>query len=347
MNNNEKIRFYEFNHKKHKNNILYINGIFFCFLFLILSIYLFYLASNKKVINKLSYKPISSVNYVTYYDDNEVNYDVYVRNYLNYITASFNYNSIFDRKIDGKTFYSVESYYYVYNTGYKNEKIYISERKNLYPLSEKEIKNQKEIVNEASVKIDYKEYLQRYLSYKASSKVSCQGLLIVEFKVNNNVKTNDVEDNNSSVTKLEIPLSESTFKITSSSTSNGKTVKINELEKNGKSVKTKFTLSFIFAFLSVIDFIIIIIFNIKDSKCDNLYDKKLRKILRSYDNVIVETNNLPDIKDKNIIYVKSFNELLDAQIQVNTPINYKEDESIATFMLASGDMVWIYKMNKD
>ena len=258
MDNNEKIRFYEFNHKKHKNNILYINGIFFCFLFLILSIYLFYLASNKKVINKLSYKPISSVNYVTYYDDNEVNYDVYVRNYLNYITASFNYNSIFDRKINGKTFYSVESYYYVYNTGYKNEKIYISERKNLYPLSEKEIKNQKEIVNEASVKIDYKEYLQRYLSYKASSKVSCQGLLIVEFKVNNNIKTNDVEDNNSSVTKLEIPLSESTFKITSSSTSNGKTVKINELEKNSKSVKTKFTLSFIFAFLSVIDFIIII-----------------------------------------------------------------------------------------
>ena len=98
MDNNEKIRFYEFNHKKHKNNILYINGIFFCFLFLILSIYLFYLASNKKVINKLSYKPISSVNYVTYYDDNEVNYDVYVSNMINKVINNLDKEKLNDLK---------------------------------------------------------------------------------------------------------------------------------------------------------------------------------------------------------------------------------------------------------
>lgn len=345
--NNNKIKFYEFNQDNKNTKKIYYLTIFLFVFFFILSLYLFYLSTKKTVINKLTYKSNATVNYATYYDDDLVDYDVYVRNYLSYITFSFNSNSIFDRKINGKSNYYSEAYYYVYNTGYKNEKIYISERETLLPVFEKDIINQDKIINEGIVKVDYKKYLQRYLAYKSSSKISSQALLIVEFKSNNDILVDNDRKNNNCIVKLEIPLSESTFKITSSSTCDGKTIKINELEKNSNSNKIKLVFSICSLFFSIFNFIMTLIFYVKEYKEENSCNKVIRKILKTYDNLIVEINYLPNIDGKNIIYVKSFNELLDAQMQVNMPINFIEDENSAKFMIIQNDMVWTYIINKD
>lgn len=52
------------------------------------------------------------------------------------------------------------------------------------------------------------------------------------------------------------------------------------------------------------------------------YDKYINKILNEYDRLIVETTTAPDIENKNIIRIDSFNELLDVRDNLSLPIKY-------------------------
>lgn len=349
MNNSNKIEFYKFNHKDNggNKNKEYVLLSCLAIIFIFISVYLLYLSSKPLVIDKLSYKTNGIVNYTTYYGEDKVDYNTYVRNYLTSIDINFNHSSKFSKKMIGKSLYSVEAHWFAYNTGYKNEKIYISDTETLVPLSEKKVINQDEINNSVTTKVDYKKYLQSYLSYKSSSKVSSQALLVVEYKVINEVKTKGMENiNNDDIIKLEIPLSENTFKISSKSTTTGRYKTINKLDKNSKYNKIKFTLGIIFALLSIIDLVILILIYIKESKNESKYTKELKKILNSYDNIIVDTEKLPDITNKNIVNVKNFDELLDAQMQIGMPINFQEEENRAIFILIKNDMAWVYIINK-
>ena len=52
------------------------------------------------------------------------------------------------------------------------------------------------------------------------------------------------------------------------------------------------------------------------------YDKYIGKLLNEYDRLIVETSSAPITKDKNIIEIKEFKELLDVRDNLNLPIKY-------------------------
>lgn len=349
MNSGKKIEFYKFNHKDNSGNKnkIYVLLSVLAIVFIFISVYLFYLSSKPLVVDELKYKTNAAANYSTYYGDDKVDYNTYVRNYLSSIDIDFNYSSKFSKEMNGKLLYVVEAHWFAYNTGYKNEKIYISDTENLVPLCERKVINQDEINNSITTKIDYKKYLQSYLSYKSSSKISSQALLVVEYKVINEVQAKGMENiNNDDTVKLEIPLSENTFKITSKSTTTGKYKKISKIDENSNSNKIKFISAIVFALLSIIDVAILIIICIKESKNESDYTKKIKKILNSYDNIIVDVEKLPDITNKNVVNVKTFDELLDAQMQIGMPINFIEEENKSTFVLVQSDIAWVYSINK-
>ena len=72
----------------------------------------------------------------------------------------------------------------------------------------------------------------------------------------------------------------------------------------------------------------------------------LRKILSSYDSIIVNVSNVPSLDDLKIIEVNSFNELIDAHSEVRMPINYCEEVENykSVFVLVSNNIAWIYTL---
>ena len=72
------------------------------------------------------------------------------------------------------------------------------------------------------------------------------------------------------------------------------------------------------------------------------YNKELKKILKTYDGIIVNVKKLPVSDNSNVIDVNSFNELLDAHSEIRQPISYYETRKRATFILINGNVMWRY-----
>lgn len=77
------------------------------------------------------------------------------------------------------------------------------------------------------------------------------------------------------------------------------------------------------------------------------YIKSKNKILKTYDSIIVEVENIPNIAGKNIIKVKSIEDLVDAQLELREPIYYKNDNDSCFFLLLHYNeaCIFILKMN--
>ena len=80
----------------------------------------------------------------------------------------------------------------------------------------------------------------------------------------------------------------------------------------------------------------------------SLYIKEKKRILKTYGSVIIEVETLPNIVGKNIIKVKSMDDLVDAQLELREPIYYKNDNDSCFFLLLHYNEACIYiiKLNE-
>ena len=73
------------------------------------------------------------------------------------------------------------------------------------------------------------------------------------------------------------------------------------------------------------------------------------RILSTYDSIIVNIKELPNLEGYNVIKVESFNELIDAHSEIRKPINYYKEKDLSAFFLISDNIAWkyiIYKKRK-
>lgn len=95
---------------------------------------------------------------------------------------------------------------------------------------------------------------------------------------------------------------------------------------------------------------IILIIYIKSSRSeDSIYLSSLKYILKTFDSVLVNSEKLPDLKDRNLIKVVSFDDIIDAQLEIRKPIYYKEEEGCCSFILLDDKEAcyYILKRNDD
>ena len=74
----------------------------------------------------------------------------------------------------------------------------------------------------------------------------------------------------------------------------------------------------------------------------SVYTKEKKRILKTYGSVIIEVETLPNIVGKNIIRVKSMDDLVDAQLELREPIYYKNDNDSCFFLLLHYNEACIY-----
>lgn len=105
---------------------------------------------------------------------------------------------------------------------------------------------------------------------------------------------------------------------------------------------------FIIFFAVTIVLIITFIFYIKNNRSpEDKFKSTLNCILKTFDDILISTNNLPKLDGKNIILVDSMQDLIDAQSEIKKPIYYKKTISSCSFILLDNNEACIYTLKLD
>jgi len=87
----------------------------------------------------------------------------------------------------------------------------------------------------------------------------------------------------------------------------------------------------------------------KTSNPTRAYESKVSDIINTYDSILIKSNSVPNIDDRNVVMVLSFEDLIDAQMEIRKPICYMKQTESCSFALLDDKEAYIYieKLNDD
>lgn len=305
---------------------------------------------NNYTQDSINYDECSNVDYKVYLKENSY-FDspyleedkVYITSLIDYIDVDFSYDVKLDDNRSGKYIYYIKGVMSanVSNTG----KDYWQKSYDLVKLKEVEYDNTNNISFSENIKIDYQKYNNLLLQFKEDYGLNMNGFFKLVLYVENYIKsTNDNYLLKPTVTSLEIPLTKATIEVPIEvSEVSGSEKLLGELVYGDSKVTFRYRVFSGVALLIGLGLLGFAIFKIvRGLEKISLYNKELRKILKTYDGIIVSVKRLPNCDNSNIIDVGSFEELLDAHGEIRQPISYYETRKRATFILINGNVMWRY-----
>lgn len=359
VNNTKKVKKNELVMPKKNNTITYILFAIAIVVTIILAEYFTTKKVDDIVLSQLNYFETASTDFKVFYKDvafkdkdyyvcDNNHQDTCVTQFVDEIKATFNYYNSYSEDIDGTYSYYVKATLKVFEPG-KEENVYWSPE---YDLTDKETVDFNKKGNyriSKDITIDYEKYLEEYNKYKSKSAISTNAKLIVKFIVKNDGEypgLNSIAHDANLV--MEIPLSEQAFNISLSNSIKSEEQKIVNLEDNqADRIFTKIIAGLCWLFVVLLSAILFIVYRTNVNK-ESLYSRKLKKILNTYDSIIVNVESLPKTNDLSVVNVTTFEELVDAQMEVRLPINFKEDtkKHIAKFVLVRNNLAWVYTLEE-
>ena len=313
-----------------ENNKRQASWVLYMVLFFI-SLTICLLFASKTIVRKtalpIDYSQNGSISYKVYLNKNnfyteeylEMNKS-YVASLIKYIDIDFNYNFNMNAKTSINFDYKIIGELVIEN-GRTNvpylEKQYTLQETKTARLIQDKSKNIKE-----NIKIDYAYYNTLANSFKSTYGIDTNSYLniylLVEPKADKSLNYEIADTNKVS---LRIPLSEKAVEINLDASSQN----INKQIMPSKEV----SFNILYLILELLFFVPTCILMIKmiSKLLDAFdiytpYDRYVRKQLKEYDRLIVETNSPLKTRGLNVIDIKSFTELLDARDNLNLPILY-------------------------
>ena len=333
-----------------KYTIIQVLCVFGMLLFALIDFYLYKGGYFEKKMISLKYQENNEIDYKVYLKKNdffESEYlekgKTYITSLIDHINVDYKYNIQFDNLVDG------EYRYYVYATVESNkangEANYWSKDYNITDEKTGKIEHSGEFSIHENLNIDYNKYNSILNSFKKTLGLgSANGLLKVYLKVNSEVTGNTIETPIESKLLLQLPLSEMTIEASVDLDAHNN---VKEVTKTIDYAKLKLlrSLGVIYIFAVIICFLILLIVTRKKRDL-HLYENTLKKMLSTYDGIIVNVKKLPDLTNHQVIDVSSFEELLDAHGEVRMPINFYKDIDRSYFVLLNDKTAWKYTMKK-
>jgi len=325
-------------------------------IFIVLGAYFYKQTKAETIIHKVDYSETSNIDYRVYLKDNKFFDDKYltkesivndnklvVAELIDRISINYNYLIKFSEKVNGKYSYYVKAI--IESNESAGSKNYWSKEYALTEKKTKDITNSDSVVVLEDVSVEYDKYNKILNDWRAVANVSMDGklkvILVFESTVGSPILQKKYNLNNNDI-KLEIPLSKAATEITINENAESKVKSIEEEEKDSDSKYMKYRIGVVFSFLLAVICIILILITRNNQKNDNKYYVELKRILNTYDGIIVNVSSLPDLEKFNVIKVRSFDELLDAHSEVRLPINYYRQKHKSTFILVNDTMLWMY-----
>lgn len=307
---------------------------------------------NTKTKIRVDYEDSSDVYYdVKYIEDNYNDTDngKYVSNMVNYIDMNYIYNNLISEYVSGYYKYNVDGYLIAYEDDITDslwERKYELVKDNVVVISDNDINS---IKIEDKFRIDFRKYRNEILDFIDEYDIDINGYLhirinIMEF-LNFDSMNNEYADNK--VISVNIPLTDDIFKISVNNMDNRDSYYEFSTDK---SMNIVFLVIGAFCFAMTISSIIMVIRQfgiIYDNQ--NKYKKELKRILSKYEDCIVCVKRFYVNKKYNMIYVDSYDELMDVYDKKNKMISFKEikKDKEAIFVIIDEDDAWIYKLIAD
>ena len=312
---------------------------------------------NENVLASVSYGQQHTIDYRVFYQENQFYDEIYMGEDQTYVASLTDeieidnvYYTYFDKRINLSYKYDVIGKLVVHEPGNASN-VYWTKDYELKKGQTINLADAKELRIKDSVVIDFQKYRKIWEDYKAESRLSSDAVLYVTFKVDPiNVTFPGINDfKYNAILKTAIPVSENTFKITEDASY----LKDKQVVKNAEIDNADKVYSMIIAallwFLGILLGLFFILTYHNDVKKQGAYSRKLKKILSTFDNIIVDVEKLPVLAGLSVVNVTDFEELVDAQSEVRLPINFKEDakKKVAKFILVRNNLAWVYTLKED
>ena len=343
-------------HDTAKYAIKYLLFTMLSCIFIVAGAYFYKLTKAQTIVHKIEYAEKSSIDYKVFLKDNKFFDEKYltkenivnkqqllVAELIDKISINYNYVLSFSDKVNGKYSYFIKAI--IESNESAGSKNYWSKEYVLTEKKTKDIQNSDSVVVLESTDVKYEDYNKILNAWRELANVSMDGklkvVLVFESTIGHPTLEQKYQINNSDI-KLELPLSKAATEITINENSSDTTKTIEEKEKSDDSKYMKYRIGVVFSFIIAVIFLILIVITRNNQKNENKYYVELKRILSTYDGIIVNVSSLPDLDKFNVIKVKSFDELLDAHSEVRLPINYYRQKGKSTFILVNDTMLWMY-----
>lgn len=88
-----------------------------------------------------------------------------------------------------------------------------------------------------------------------------------------------------------------------------------------------------------IDIIVLFIYQNNTRTSESIFKSKIKNIINTYDSILAKVDVLPDLRDKDIVCIDKFEELINAQGETKKPIFYSVTDKTAAFVLIDNNLV--------
>lgn len=333
----------------------YIFYLFIAIVFSLFSLYYFKMGLKNTYQEEVSYKSSSNVSYKVYLLENDY-FDepylgmnrTYISSLINYIDINFNYNLNFSNFVSGKYTYYIKGIIAADKVK-DDDSSYWSKSYILKEPVTISYDNQNSFNIDTNVKVDYQKYNSLLNEFRKDYGISFDGAFKVQLVIESESNATNIKESIpvDSLIEVRVPLTQQVIDLSIDLSNNDNEGEVSETIVNNTSSNYVF-LGLGILFMSVTLCLLWLIFRyiifIYLSKSE--YSKTLKKILSTYDSVIVNVSNLPNLNDLKVIEVNTFSELIDAHSEVRMPINYYEEvaDCKSVFVLVSTNMAWVYTL---
>ena len=302
----------------------------------------------------VNYSQTGNIDYKVYLNKNDFYTEKYlemnksyVASLINYIDINFNYLFSVGKKLTMDFDYKIIGELVIENS--KGIGRYLEKEYTLLNTKTRKMVQDTKIDIKENIKIDYGYYNQLANSFRSTYGVDTNSYLNVYLEVS--PKTEDKSSykiNETNKVSLSIPLSEKAIEIKLNATNQNI---IKQVLSEGEVVFNKqyLILEIVFLIPSCVLLVIIVKKIIVILDIYTPYDHYIKKTLREYDRLIVETNSKLKTSGCNIIDVKNFTELLDARDNLNLPIIYlnTEPHHEGVFYILNNNDIYLLKVDDE
>lgn len=329
--------------KKRKNEIILIIIVVIIGL---LSFYFYKQSKNIKIEEEIKYTEKGGVDYKVYLSDKKYyNKEFlgegmqYISSIIDYVDLNYNYSNTFDIKDTFNITKRVDADLKIVDPDDSDKVIYQKKE------SLKQETTTSDSVNVTDkIKLDYQKYNKLANEFKSSYGISAKSNLVVTYTIDYSGKNSNIRQ--SKAITVEVPLSEQMINITKSNAIYNNSSYIVESSQSLAN-KVMFILSILFIVLDVILVGLLIHMISMRIKSESKYDRFIAKILRDNDSYITIAKDEYVSKDKSVVKIDSFKELMDVRNNIDKPIIYtKVDHNTSKFVIADNE-VYEYTVTRE
>jgi hypothetical protein len=305
-------------------------------------------------VTKVDYNETGTVNYAVclkpnqYFEDDCLDKNrQYVASLIREIKIDYNYGFNTSAPLDYRYDYEVTAEVVATEKDNAGKVLYSDKETIQEKITEEAMQSQRFQVQK-HVNIDYGKYNDLMVQFRKDYNLSMDANLVVTMSVNtygeypNFIKPLDSKQNLS----ISIPLSERTINVgvNSKDINNGSSLS-QATSSFGRNL-TWYLLALVAMVALIVTTYISVMILVRNNRAKSRYDKTLTKIIKEYNQLIIEATHIPEIKNSQVVTVSDFDELLDVRETIQKPIlHIKISHDKSLFAIEDGHTAYTYTLH--